>query len=54
MSVVGMTKAEIQSNSDIRIVEEDGEGRELTCDYRPSRTNVIVENGVVVKIDGFY
>lgn len=54
MSVVGMTKAEIQSSLDIRVVIEDGVDLTMSCDYRPSRTNVIVENGVVVAIDGFY
>ncbi len=38
----------------IRVVKRDGEPRDVTGDLRPNRTNVVVENGRVTRVDGVY
>jgi hypothetical protein len=41
-----------QENSrPLRITSQDGVGYVLTCDFVPHRLNVVVEDGIVKKID---
>ena len=38
----------------IRVIEQDGVKNMLTGDMRTNRMNVVVENGLITSIDGYY
>lgn len=56
VTLIGMTEEQLGTlASNVRIVDRnDGVTVAITTDYRPSRANVIMENGIVTKIDGYY
>ena len=54
-SLIGKTIEEAQNEYGfIRVVSQDGKEFMLTMDNRPDRVNVIVVNGRITAIDGFY
>ncbi|WP_189112167.1 hypothetical protein [Pilimelia terevasa] len=46
---LGQVRARLRAGADVRVVGEDGWCTPLTRDYRPQRTNLYLENGLVVR-----
>lgn len=53
--LIGMTEdAAYSAYEKVRVIEEDGEHYFVTMDFKPERVNVIIEKGIITKIDGLY
>lgn len=51
--LIGLTlesAREILKDKKYRIVRIDGKGMMVTCDYRPERLNLEIENNIITKI----
>jgi hypothetical protein len=54
-SYIGMTVQDASARADKadirwRVVEEDGQSRPVTMDYRPDRLNFVVEKGKIIRV----
>ena len=45
----GHAEALLRAGAEVRVIGEDGWCTPLTRDYRPQRTNLYLENGLVVR-----
>ena len=55
-SYIGMTLADGSARAEKagirwRVVEEDGQARPVTKDYRPDRLNFVVEKGKIIRVN---